>query len=95
MYENRVKLRIFIFKNLKNFSKIRKYFQNSKIIFAKTPKISEIIFKNPENSKINLLEFHTKWPENDENYGSLFFKILKTSKIPENYDKIENKFPKF
>ena len=39
----------------------------------KTSKISEIIFQNLENSKINPTIFHTIWPKNGENYGSLFF----------------------
>ena len=54
-------------------------------------KNSKNYFQNSKNSKINLLDFHTKWPKTHQNYGSLFFKILKTSKILENYDKIENK----
>ena len=53
------------------------YFQNSAAWFLK---FCGLVFKIP---KINPDKFHTKWPKNGENYGSLFFKILKTSKNSE------------
>ena len=71
-------------------------------IFNKFDKI-EIIFhknfsktsQNLENSKINLLDFHTIWPEISKNYGYLFFKIqtisTKFNKLPENSGKLFSK----
>ena len=70
--------------------------RNSQILekckILKTPKNSNNYFQNLENSKINPTDFHTILPKTHQNYGSLFFKILKTSKnwkiIFKNFSKI-------
>ena len=82
---NRVKLRIFIFK----FPTFSSNSDKIEIIFHKNFSNSQNI---SQNSKINLLDFHTIWPKTHQNYGSLF---SKTSKISKNSRKFKNKSYRF